>query len=64
MGARLQSGGQRPVGDSRRPQRTDAGLTLRFVNTSVFSVEITLDVLLMTIIGGVGTLVGASSGRR
>jgi branched-chain amino acid transport system permease protein len=38
------------------------GLTLRFVNTSVFSVEITLDVLLMTIIGGVGTLVGGIVG--
>ncbi len=33
-------------------------LTLRFVNTSVFSIENTLDVLLMTIIGGVGTLIG------
>lgn len=33
-------------------------LTLRFVNTSVFSIEKTLDVLLMTIIGGVGTLLG------
>ncbi len=38
------------------------GLTLRFVNTAVFSVEITLDVLLMTIIGGVGTLLGGIVG--
>jgi branched-chain amino acid transport system permease protein len=36
--------------------------TLRFVNTSVFSINQTLDVLLMTIIGGVGTLVGAIIG--
>ncbi|MBB6284766.1 branched-chain amino acid ABC transporter permease [Geobacillus subterraneus] len=36
--------------------------SLRFVNTSVFSTEITLDALLMTIIGGVGTLVGAIIG--
>lgn len=33
-------------------------LTIRFVSTSVFAVEHTLDVLLMTIIGGVGTLIG------
>ncbi|MFD1739155.1 branched-chain amino acid ABC transporter permease [Bacillus salitolerans] len=37
-------------------------LTLRFVNTSVFTTEVTLDALLMTIIGGVGTLVGAILG--
>ncbi|MGD6833762.1 branched-chain amino acid ABC transporter permease [Sutcliffiella halmapala] len=37
-------------------------LTLRFVNTSVFAVDVTLDALLMTIIGGVGTLVGAILG--
>lgn len=37
-------------------------LSLRFVNTSVFSMDITLDALLMTIIGGVGTLVGAIIG--
>ncbi len=37
-------------------------LTLRFVNTSVFTMDITLDALLMTIIGGVGTLVGAIIG--
>ncbi|WP_075983548.1 branched-chain amino acid ABC transporter permease [Bacillus massilinigeriensis] len=37
-------------------------LTLRFVNTSVFSVEITLDALLMTMIGGIGTLIGAILG--
>ncbi len=37
-------------------------LTLRFVNTSVFAVDVTLDALLMTIIGGVGTLVGAIIG--
>lgn len=36
--------------------------TLRFVNTAVFSVHQTVDVLLMTIIGGVGTLVGAIVG--
>lgn len=34
------------------------GLSLRFVNTSVFTMDVTLDALLMTIIGGVGTLVG------
>ncbi|WP_273129287.1 branched-chain amino acid ABC transporter permease [Bacillus weihaiensis] len=33
-------------------------LSLRFVNTSVFTMDVTLDALLMTIIGGVGTLVG------
>lgn len=33
-------------------------LSLRFVNTSVFHTDVTIDVLLMTIIGGVGTLVG------
>ncbi|MCA1320162.1 branched-chain amino acid ABC transporter permease [Bacillus tianshenii] len=37
-------------------------LTLRFVNTSVFAVDVTLDALLMTIIGGVGTLIGAILG--
>jgi branched-chain amino acid transport system permease protein len=37
-------------------------MSLRFVNTSVFSMDITLDALLMTIIGGVGTLVGAIIG--
>ena len=37
-------------------------ISLRFVNTSVFSIDITLDALLMTIIGGVGTLVGAIIG--
>ncbi|SES11581.1 branched-chain amino acid ABC transporter permease [Psychrobacillus sp. OK032] len=33
-------------------------ISLRFVNTSVLTMEITLDALLMTIIGGVGTLIG------
>ncbi|WP_462411210.1 branched-chain amino acid ABC transporter permease [Neobacillus sp. Marseille-QA0830] len=33
-------------------------ISLRYVNTSVFSMDITLDALLMTIIGGVGTLAG------
>ncbi|MCL1697001.1 MULTISPECIES: branched-chain amino acid ABC transporter permease [unclassified Lysinibacillus] len=33
-------------------------ISLRFVNTSVMTMDITLDALLMTIIGGVGTLVG------
>lgn len=33
-------------------------VSLRFVNTSVGSLDITLDALLMTIIGGVGTLIG------
>lgn len=37
-------------------------LTLRFINTSVLSVDVTLNALLMTIIGGVGTLVGAILG--
>jgi branched-chain amino acid transport system permease protein len=37
-------------------------ISLRFVNTSVFSMDITLDALLMTIIGGVGTLIGAMIG--
>lgn len=37
-------------------------ISLRFVNTSVFSMDVTLDALLMTIIGGVGTLVGAIIG--
>nr|WP_257985083.1 branched-chain amino acid ABC transporter permease [Bacillus sp. T33-2] len=37
-------------------------VSLRFVNTSVFTMDITLDALLMTIIGGVGTLVGAILG--
>jgi branched-chain amino acid transport system permease protein len=33
-------------------------VSLRFVNTSVLTLDITLDALLMTIIGGVGTLIG------
>ncbi|MEE3806449.1 branched-chain amino acid ABC transporter permease [Lysinibacillus fusiformis] len=33
-------------------------ISLRFVNTSVMAMDITLDALLMMIIGGVGTLVG------
>lgn len=33
-------------------------ITLRFVDPSVFSIEMTLDALLMTMIGGVGTLIG------
>jgi branched-chain amino acid transport system permease protein len=37
-------------------------MSLRYVNTSVFAIDITLDALLMTIIGGVGTLVGAIIG--
>jgi branched-chain amino acid transport system permease protein len=37
-------------------------LTLRFINTAVFSTEVTLDALLMTIIGGVGTLFGSLIG--
>ena len=37
-------------------------ISLRFVNTSVFAIDITLDALLMTIIGGVGTLIGAVIG--
>nr|WP_245252020.1 branched-chain amino acid ABC transporter permease [Paenibacillus sediminis] len=38
------------------------GMTLRFVNTSVFSMNTTLDALLMTIIGGIGTLYGGVIG--
>ena len=37
-------------------------LTLRFVNTTVFGMDMTLNALLMTIIGGVGTLFGAIIG--
>src|SRR5690606_29245465 len=37
-------------------------MTLRFVNAAVFSTEVTLDALLMTIIGGVGTLYGSLLG--
>jgi len=37
-------------------------ITLRFVNTAVFGINVTLDALLMTIIGGVGTLVGGVVG--
>jgi len=37
-------------------------MTLRFVNAAVFSTEVTLDALLMTIIGGVGTLYGSLIG--
>jgi branched-chain amino acid transport system permease protein len=37
-------------------------LTLRFVNTSVFAIDKTMDALLMTIIGGVGTLFGGIMG--
>lgn len=37
-------------------------VSLRFVNTSVFSTDVTLDALLMTIIGGVGTLFGGVIG--
>jgi len=33
-------------------------ISLRFVNTSVMGIDMTLNALLMTIIGGVGTLVG------
>ena len=33
-------------------------VSLRFVNTSVLAMDITLDALMMTIIGGVGTLIG------
>ncbi len=33
-------------------------LTIRFVDTSVFDIQVTLDALMMTIIGGVGTLLG------
>ncbi|MGM9988123.1 MAG: branched-chain amino acid ABC transporter permease [Bacillaceae bacterium] len=38
------------------------GMTLRFVNTSFFATDMTLDALLITIIGGVGTLIGAVVG--
>jgi branched-chain amino acid transport system permease protein len=38
------------------------GMTLRFVNTSVFSMDMTLNALLMTIIGGIGTLYGGVIG--
>ncbi|MDE5412533.1 MAG: branched-chain amino acid ABC transporter permease [Bacillaceae bacterium] len=38
------------------------GMSLRFVNTAVLSVELTLDALLITIIGGVGTLFGSIVG--
>jgi len=37
-------------------------ITLRFVNTAVFGTNVTLDALLMTIIGGVGTLFGSILG--
>ncbi|WP_459501246.1 branched-chain amino acid ABC transporter permease [Bacillus sp. C1] len=37
-------------------------ITLRFINTTVFSIEMTLNALLMTMIGGVGTLIGAIAG--
>lgn len=37
-------------------------ITLRFVNTTLFSIDMTLNALLMTTIGGVGTLVGAIAG--
>ncbi|MFC0211432.1 branched-chain amino acid ABC transporter permease [Paenibacillus chartarius] len=37
-------------------------VSLRFVNTSVFSTDVTLEALLMTIIGGVGTLYGGIIG--
>ena len=37
-------------------------MSLRFVNTAVLSVELTLDILLITIIGGVGTLFGSVVG--
>ena len=33
-------------------------VSLRFVNTSVMAMDVTLDALMMTIIGGVGTLIG------
>jgi branched-chain amino acid transport system permease protein len=38
------------------------GMTLRFVNTSVLSMDMTLNALLMTIIGGIGTLYGGIIG--
>ncbi|BFH64314.1 branched-chain amino acid ABC transporter permease [Paenibacillus azoreducens] len=37
-------------------------LTLRFVNTTVFSMDMTLNALLMTMIGGIGTLFGSLIG--
>lgn len=37
-------------------------ISLRFINTNVFSIEVTLDALLMTMIGGLGTLAGAIVG--
>jgi branched-chain amino acid transport system permease protein len=37
-------------------------ITLRFVNTTVFTMDITIMALLMTIIGGVGTLYGGMIG--
>lgn len=37
-------------------------ITLRFVNTTLFSIDMTLNALLMTTIGGIGTLVGAIAG--
>ncbi|MCS0653450.1 branched-chain amino acid ABC transporter permease [Cytobacillus firmus] len=37
-------------------------VSLRFINTNVFSIEVTLDALLMTMIGGMGTLAGAIAG--
>ncbi|MCM3704704.1 MULTISPECIES: branched-chain amino acid ABC transporter permease [Cytobacillus] len=37
-------------------------ISLRFINTNVFSIEVTLDALLMTMIGGLGTLAGAIAG--
>jgi branched-chain amino acid transport system permease protein len=33
-------------------------ISIRFIDTTVFAVDVTLDALLMTIIGGVGTLIG------
>jgi branched-chain amino acid transport system permease protein len=33
-------------------------MSIRFIDTTVFAVDVTLDALLMTIIGGVGTLIG------
>jgi len=37
-------------------------VVLRYINTSVFTMDITLNALLMTIIGGVGTLIGPMIG--
>jgi branched-chain amino acid transport system permease protein len=37
-------------------------VTLRFVNTTVLSFDLNVDALLMTIIGGVGTLFGGILG--